>query len=205
MLLRSGYAWCPSAACFACQGQKSNFALGAPDFESCSDAKVGTLPLLGVWFKLMQNNCMCTSFNDGGEMVFTLKIAFFFEIFLAWSPWTSMTRILPSGSRLVPWCLGRNVLVCWSQQEDLQLLLQSQVRRNPRDWYEDRCQRRRVQQRGARRQNRCQKWCTAEKSLVEVYWLRWLLVNEIEQACHCGHRATSRCCRPRYPLPKNVS
>jgi len=42
----------------------------------------------------VQNSCMCTSFNDGGEMNFTIKTAFFDEIFLALTP---TTRILPSG------------------------------------------------------------------------------------------------------------
>jgi len=41
---------------------------------------------------------MCTSSNDVGEMIFTIKTAFFDEIFLALTP---TTRILPSGTKSI--------------------------------------------------------------------------------------------------------
>jgi len=43
-------------------------------------------------FKLVQNSCICTSFNvnDVGEINFMIKTADFFEIFLALTPTTSL-------------------------------------------------------------------------------------------------------------------
>jgi len=43
--------------------------------------------------RLVQNSCICTFFEDGGKMNFTIKTAFFSENFLALTP---TTRILPS-------------------------------------------------------------------------------------------------------------
>jgi len=62
---------------------KSNFAPGLVYLKAAKMSKSASCTCLVFGSRQVQNNCMCTSFNDGCEMNFTIKTAFFDEIFLA--------------------------------------------------------------------------------------------------------------------------
>ena len=91
---------------------KSDFAPGVVVLRAVRMLMSATCPVLVFGSKpkgpkLVQNSCMCTSFDDGGEINFTIKTAFFFEIFLALTP---ATHILSSGTTLSgAYCFGKPI------------------------------------------------------------------------------------------------
>ena len=72
---------------------KSNFAPELVILRAAMMLK--SAPCSGLVFgsRLVQNNCICTLFKDGGERSFTIKTVFVDEIFLALTP---TMRILAS-------------------------------------------------------------------------------------------------------------
>ena len=89
-------------------------------------------------FKLVQNSCICTSFNDDKKIFNNQDM----------SSW-DFTSLDSNHAHLILRGLGRSVVVSQSRQNNVQVLLQSSVRRNPwaSDWsvgarHEDQCQRR---------------------------------------------------------------
>ena len=91
---------------------KRDFAPGVVVLRAVRWLMSGTCPVVVFGSnpkgpKLVQNSCMCTSFDDGGEMNFTIKTAFFFEIFLTLTP---ATRMLSSGTTLSgAYCSGKPI------------------------------------------------------------------------------------------------